>query len=333
MAHTRTTSTASALLFLACLAVFAPAGASGSTGSRVAHDARFVVRAHPARPHHFSYSWPVRPFGRQHPVRGYFGDPRIGMTPKGMQSTFHFGIDISAPDGTPVYATLTGRVVRQSFRPETVAIVARDGHRSFEYWHLVPAVSSGTQAVAGRTIVGYIAKGWGHVHFSELRDGRYLNPLRRGALGPYADPTPPVVKSLRVERDGDGVSREAVGGLVDLVAEAFDTTPLAVPKPWANRPVMPAIVRWRVLGRTGAVTPWTTAVDFRLHIPGDDEFGLVYARWTRQNHPWSNGRYRIVLAHAWDSSSLPAGRYELEVAASDTDGNVGSERFAVRIAA
>ena len=33
-------------------------------------------------PNRFSYSWPVRPFNRQHPVRGYFGDPRIGMTPE-----------------------------------------------------------------------------------------------------------------------------------------------------------------------------------------------------------------------------------------------------------
>ena len=56
-----------------------------------------------------AYGWPVKPFDRQHPVRGFFGDPRIGMTPKGMHSGFHFGIDISCPNGTPVYATLDGR--------------------------------------------------------------------------------------------------------------------------------------------------------------------------------------------------------------------------------
>ena len=53
-----------------------------------------------------AYGWPVKPFHRQHPVRGFFGDPRIGMTPKGMLSSFHFGIDVSCPNGTPVYATL-----------------------------------------------------------------------------------------------------------------------------------------------------------------------------------------------------------------------------------
>jgi hypothetical protein len=332
MPTTRTTSTAAAVAVLASLALLAPSGAGGGTSASVIRDARFVSSV-ATLGQRGSYPWPVRPFTRQHPVRGYFGDPRIGMTPKGMQSSFHFGIDISAPDGTPVYATLTGRVVRESFRPETVAIVAADGHRFFEYWHLVPAVAHGAHAIAGRTLVGYIAAGWGHVHFSEVRDGVYLNPLRPGALGPYADTTAPTVKSLRVERDGRGVSREVLRGAVDLVAEAFDSTPLAVPKPWANRPVTPALVRWRVVDRSGAtVAPWTTALDFRRTIPANGDYGRLYARWTRQNRPWSNGRYRIVLVRDWETSTVPAGRYEIEVAATDTQGNASAQRFPVRVA-
>ena len=38
------------------------------------------------------YGWPVRPFDRQHPVRGFFGDPRI----EGRVRQFHFGVDVSA---------------------------------------------------------------------------------------------------------------------------------------------------------------------------------------------------------------------------------------------
>ena len=52
-----------------------------------------------------SYGWPVKPFHRQHPVRGFFGDPRIAEDAHGTTHSFHFGIDISCPDGTPVYAT------------------------------------------------------------------------------------------------------------------------------------------------------------------------------------------------------------------------------------
>ena len=44
----------------------------------------------------------VKPFNRQHPVRGYLNDPR--------GNDFHFGIDISAPTG-PLSTPSRGRVV------------------------------------------------------------------------------------------------------------------------------------------------------------------------------------------------------------------------------
>ena len=58
-----------------------------------------------------SYGWPLKPFDRQHPVRGFFGDPRIGEAADGHieSKTFHFGIDISAPDGTAVFAIGVGQ--------------------------------------------------------------------------------------------------------------------------------------------------------------------------------------------------------------------------------
>ena len=46
-----------------------------------------------------AYGWPLEPFGRQHPVRAFLDDPRIGH--EGGRA-FHFGIDIAAPDGTPL---------------------------------------------------------------------------------------------------------------------------------------------------------------------------------------------------------------------------------------
>ena len=272
------------------------------------------------------YGWPVKPFHAQHPVRGFFGDPRIGMTPRGMRSTFHFGIDVSAADGSPVYATLSGTVQRWPHRPEVVGVQGHDGHISFEYWHIRPTVSSGDRVTAYRTIVGFIEEGWGHVHFSELRDGVYRNPLRPGALHPFDDRTSPAVKSLRAERGVDGVKLDRLSGTVDLVAEAFDETPLAVPAPWADRPVTPARISWRVRGG-----PWRPAVDFRRGVPRDERYGSVYALWTRQNKPWSNGRYRFYVARGWDTRSLADGVYELDIAASDTRGNTTVRTFAVRI--
>ena len=52
------------------------------------------------------YPWPVKPFNRQHPVRAYFNDPRI----LDASHAFHFGIDVSAPNGTAVYAVAPGTV-------------------------------------------------------------------------------------------------------------------------------------------------------------------------------------------------------------------------------
>ncbi len=173
-----------------------------------------------------SYGWPVKPFHRQHPVRGFFGDPRIAEDGHGTTHSFHFGIDISCPDGTPVYATLSGRVVLDRVHRETVAIVGADGDLTFSYWHVVPSVRDGQVAVAFRTVVGHVAKGWAHVHFSESRNGIYLNPLRSGALEPYVDTTRPSVKSLRVERGSRTLAATPSSGTFDLVVEAYDTTPM-----------------------------------------------------------------------------------------------------------
>ena len=61
----------------------------------------------------------------------------------------------------------------------------------------------------------------------------------------------------------------------------------------------------------------------------------IYARWTRQNHPWpvsGNGRYRYVLARGWDTRALPDGSYRLEVAVSDTRGNAARSSTSFTVA-
>src|SRR5205085_7796364 len=55
-----------------------------------------------------SYPWPLKPFDRPHPVRGNFDDPRVDFVGDELASNFHFGVDISAADGTAVYAVAPG---------------------------------------------------------------------------------------------------------------------------------------------------------------------------------------------------------------------------------
>lgn len=331
MTTSRTTTVAVALTALALAAASAPSLSrlvEGSATAAPSEQRPGTQRARAAAPRstrptprassheHYAYGWPVKPFRHQHPVRGFFGDPRIAN--HGHSRQFHFGVDISAPNGTPVYATITGRVYIHPLHSTTVAIVDADG-TEFSYWHILPTVRTGDHAVAYRTMIGRIEKPYGHVHFSERRNGRYLNPLRPGAMGPYADDTRPLVRTVAVRRHS---------GL--LVTETYDAPPVAVPRPWHDLPVMPAVVRWRLLATSGRlVLGWRLAVDFRSTIPPASEFDDIWAPGVRQNRPRTPGRYPLVLTRSLDD--LAPGAYVVDVAVGDSRGNATRTRFRVAI--
>jgi murein DD-endopeptidase MepM/ murein hydrolase activator NlpD len=262
-----------------------------------------------------SYGWPVAPFDQQHPVRAFFCDPRIGD--KGSKA-FHFGIDVSGPDGTPVYAVEPGIVHLEG--AQNVAVVEAGGTRTHGYWHVVPAVRNG-QRVGLHSVLGHIAKGWGHVHFAERKDGTYRNPLRIGALTPFADHGAPSVDRIVAERNGDHLDLSTLGGVVELIAEAHDVPPISAPPPWQGLPVTPALVRWRLVRDAREVVPWRVVADFRSTLPAADRFTTVYAPGTRQNDPDNPGLYRFLLAAGFDTRRHPDGPYRLDVEAADIRGN------------
>src|SRR5881398_3549347 len=214
------------------------------------------------------YSWPLRPFDRPHPVRAYFNDPRIS----GASRAFHFGIDISAPNGTPVYAVEAGTVHLEDARAISVAAAGVD----FGYWHVVPAVAH-LQRVRRHALLGHVEAPWLHVHFAERRDGVYRNPLRRGALTPWQDTTRPTVTAVRFMRNGRELPPDQVRGAVDVIAEAHDMPPLPVPPPWQGLPVAPARLRWRVLRNQRVVRRWHTPVDLSRTLIPKERFRSIYA--------------------------------------------------------
>jgi murein DD-endopeptidase MepM/ murein hydrolase activator NlpD len=248
-------------------------------------------------------------------VRSFFDDPRA----EGSGATsFHFGIDISAPDGTAVYAVADG-VVR--LQPDAVAVVADTGDRTFSYWHVEPTVADLAHVSAGDEIAT-IKPGFGHVHFTEIHGGRYVNPLRPGGIAPYVDSTSPTVVSLFAATGTRKLPLDALHGSLDLLVDTYDTPPAPLPAPpWNLARVAPALIRWRLVpdGAAGAI--WHTAVDFRSYLAPRTKFSSVYAPWTTLNEPGRPARLVYYLARRWDSSRLPDGRYRLQVAVFDSQGN------------
>jgi hypothetical protein len=258
-------------------------------------------------------------------VRGYFNDPRIA---DGSRS-FHFGIDVSAPDGTPVYAIEAGTVHIQNER--AVAVVGDGSGRTFGYWHIVPAVTH-HQYVRRHGLLGRIDAPAAHVHLAERSSGEYRNPLRPGALAPWRDSSTPRIVSIDLFRGGRTLSPAAVAGAINVVVEAYDVPPLAVPPPWNGLPVTPALLRWRVLRGPNVVRPWEASVDFRRTLLPPERFDAVYAPGTEQNHPGQAGRYRFYLARAWNTQALANGAYRIEVEASDLQGNRAVGRLPITVA-
>jgi murein DD-endopeptidase MepM/ murein hydrolase activator NlpD len=143
--------------------------ADGVAGSATLH----ALRARPARPH-VRLLWPVAAR-----VVGGFG-------PRG--DSFHAGIDLPAPEGTPVTTAGFGRVAFSGYDAggwgNVVVIVHRFGLRTL-YAHLSSIhVSTGQAVAAGQRLgrVGSTGHADGpHLHFELLLRGANIDPM--SALG------------------------------------------------------------------------------------------------------------------------------------------------------
>jgi hypothetical protein len=298
----------------------------------------------------YAYGWPVKPFDRPHPVRGSFGDPRTVFTgPPALRTlltgggafSFHFGIDVSASDGTAVYPVESGTVTNVT--RDWVEVAGAKG-RSFQYWHIAATVTVGRHVQARVTVLGHILRSCGHVHLAELDQGVFVNPLAPGHLGPYRDTTAPTVASISFRRTVTGVELmpELLRGRVEIVAAAYDEPTLPVPGDWHDLPVTPALVEWHVQSAaTGRiVVPTRVAYDVRDRLPARCDFWRTYARGTHQNMSvfgkhysfMQPGTYLFRLApDGFDTRTLRDGVYELVVMATDIRGNHSSRtaRFSV----
>ena len=97
-------------------------------------------------------------------------------------STYHQGVDLAAPEETPVYASRGGQVSTATFGSAAgyyVKINHLDGFSSI-YMHLKNYVVSPGQNVSQGQLIGYVGKtgvatGF-HLHFGIMYNGAYVNP-------------------------------------------------------------------------------------------------------------------------------------------------------------
>ena len=290
-----------------------------------------------------AYPWPFKPFHQQHPIRGFFGDPRTvyenGLVSDALTGggtfSFHQGVDIAAPDGTPIYPVESGTV--HYLGAATLAVAT--GHRViFQYFHVVPVVGEGQHVTASETVLGYVRPPFGHVHVSEIDGTHLVNPLARGHLSPYRDTTKPTIRAIMAE-DRLGTVDGPLCGRVELDANVFDTPPVPVPGPFNGLPVAPALVEWSLARPGHGVIEKKTVADFRKTLPPNSRFWHVYAKGTYENSPRfgreqytsAPGRYLFLLAGSLDTTTLGNGDYVVTVRAQDERGNtaVATRRISI----
>ncbi|MCP4553371.1 MAG: M23 family metallopeptidase, partial [Bacteroidetes bacterium] len=95
----------------------------------------------------------------------------------------HWGIDISAPQGTPIYATANGEVDftgRKGTYGNTVMINHGYGYETL-YAHMDKIIIKRKQSVKRGQLIGYVGNTGHskapHVHYEVLKDGKKINPV------------------------------------------------------------------------------------------------------------------------------------------------------------
>ena len=111
------------------------------------------------------------PFGmRVHPISGVY--------------KMHEGVDLSAPQGTPIYAAKSGKVTTTSFQAGGagyyVSINHGDGFSSV-YMHMTHYIVKPGDYVNAGQVIGYVGSTGGstgpHLHFGISYNGKYVNPM------------------------------------------------------------------------------------------------------------------------------------------------------------
>ena len=120
------------------------------------------------------------------PLKSYTFTSAFGMRlhPVKKKWLMHEGVDLSAPQGTPIYAAKTGQVTRTAYQEGGagyyVSINHGDGFASI-YMHMTHYIVSPGQHVSAGQVIGYVGSTGistgPHLHFGISYNGTYVNPM------------------------------------------------------------------------------------------------------------------------------------------------------------
>ena len=124
------------------------------------------------------FGWPLK--GGAGRISSGFGGRK---SPTAGASTYHKGVDLAAPSGTPILAVGSGKVVTATYSSSAGNyIMISHGNRLYTvYMHCSRlAVSAGKQVTKGQ-VIGYVGSTGistgAHLHFGVTKNGSYVNPL------------------------------------------------------------------------------------------------------------------------------------------------------------
>ena len=117
-----------------------------------------------------NYTYFSSPFGyRIHPIHGDW--------------RFHAGVDLSAPQGTPIYATRAGVVTVAAYEEGGAGYYVNINHLDgyvTRYMHMTHFIVSAGQKVQAGQVIGYCGSTGGstgpHLHFGVYKNGVAVNP-------------------------------------------------------------------------------------------------------------------------------------------------------------
>jgi hypothetical protein len=294
--------------------------------------------------------WPVKPFDGPHQVRGVFGEvrglqevvgtagltgARLGAFLAGLNPVLvngdrniHHGIDIVAPDLTPVYALTDGVAVWGGSSKNRSRFV-RVG--DFDYVHLADPIPQGRQVRAFQTVIGKVHPGSAHVHLSRYVRGKAVNPLRFGGMVNYTDTAPPLIRGLfGYRQNGTRVNLHAITGAVSLFVDAVDIQSTGGNETGIYR------LGYRILNAAGqvAVGPYQ-CLQMDVIVP-EPVGNILYTTGSTRNRFQTSWLYRLTVKSpsadgVLHTGHLAPGPYVVRVTAADVMGNSTRQDFPIAI--